>query len=144
VKVGQPCEIRLDAFPDLRFKGVVHMIVPTADRTKASVLVKVAFKEIDPRVLPEMSAKVAFLYREIQPEEEKPLRAVPASAVISRGGQSAVFVLDGDLVSERAVRTGRRVDTMVEVLDGLGAGDRIVANPGSDLKAGTRVKIPEK
>jgi RND family efflux transporter MFP subunit len=144
VRVGQPCETRLDAFPDLRFKGVVHMIVPTADRTKASVLVKVAFKEMDPRVLPEMSAKVAFLSREIQPEEEKPLKVVPASAVLSRGGQSAVFLVEGDRAVERSVRTGRRVDTMVEVLEGLGAGDKVVVNPGSDLKAGTRVKIPEK
>ncbi len=95
VTVGQPCEIRLDAFPDLRFKGVVHMIVPTADRAKASVLVKVAFKEIDPRILPEMSAKVAFLSREIRPGEENPLEAVPVSSVISRGESSRRFSAGG-------------------------------------------------
>lgn len=144
VKVGQPCEIRLDAFADLRFRGAVHMIVPTADRSKASVLVKVAFKEMNPRILPEMSAKVAFLSREILPEEEKPLKAIPGSAVISRGGHSVVFLLEGDRVMERPVRTGRRLDTMVEILEGLGAGDKVVLNPGSDLKSGTRVKIPEK
>ena len=144
VRVGQPCEIRLDAFPDLRFKGAVHMIVPTADRSKASVLVKVAFKEMDPRILPEMSAKVAFLSREMVPEEEKPLKAVPDSAVVSRGGHSVVFLVDGDRVAEKAVRTGRRMDTMVEILEGLGAGDKVVLNPGSNLKSGTRVKIPEK
>jgi HlyD family secretion protein len=141
VSVGQPCEIRLDAFPDLRFRGVVHMIVPTADRTKASVLVKVAFKKMDPRILPEMSAKVAFLSREVLPEEEKPLRAVPVSAVVSQGGQSVVFLLEGDRVAERAVRTGRRLDTMVEILQGLEPGDKVVANPGRDLKNGTRVRI---
>lgn len=144
VKVGQPCEIRLDAFPDLRFRGAVHMIVPTADRTKASVLVKVAFKEMDPRILPEMSAKVAFLSREMRPEEEKPLKAVSASAVISRGGQSVVFLVEEDRVAERAVRTGRRVDTMVEILEGLGAGDKVVLNPGSDLESGSTVRISEK
>jgi multidrug efflux pump subunit AcrA (membrane-fusion protein) len=136
--------MRLDAFPDLRFRGAVHMIVPTADRSKASVLVKVAFKEMNPRILPEMSAKVAFLSREILPEEEKPLKAVPASAVISRGGHSVVFLLDGDRVMERPVDTGRRMDTMVEILEGLGAGDKVVLNPGSNLKSGTRVRIPEK
>jgi len=120
------------------------MIVPTADRTKASVLVKVAFKEVDPRILPEMSAKVAFLSREIQPEEEKPLKAVPASAVVFRGGQSVVFLVEGERVVERPVRTGRRMDTMAEILEGLGEGDKIVTNPGSDLKSGTRVKISEK
>jgi RND family efflux transporter MFP subunit len=144
VRVGQSCDVRLDAFPDLRFRGGVHMIVPTADRTKASVLVKVAFKEVDPRILPEMSAKVAFLSREIQPEEEKPLKAVPASAVVSRGGQSVVFLLDGERVVQRPVRTGRRMDTMIEILEGLGEGDKIVTNPGSDLKSGAGVKIPEK
>lgn len=144
VRVGQPCEIRLDAFPDLRFKGAVHMIVPTADRSKASVLVKVAFKEMDPRILPEMSAKVAFLSREMVPEEEKPLKAVPASAVISRGGHSVVFLVNGDRAVEKKVRTGRRMDTMVEILEGLGAGDKVVLNPGSNLKSGTKVRIPEK
>jgi len=144
VRVGQPCEIRLDAFPDLRFKGVVHMIVPTADRSKASVLVKVAFKEMDPRILPEMSAKVAFLSREMVPEEEKPLKAVAASAVVSRGGHRVVFLVDGDRVVEKTIRTGRRMDTMVEILEGLGAGDKVVLNPGSDLKSGARVRIPEK
>jgi len=144
VRVGQPCEIRLDAFPDLRFNGAVHMIVPTADRSKASILVKVAFKEMDPRVLPEMSAKVAFLSREMVPEEEKPLQAVPASSVISRGGHSVVFFVDGDRVVEKTVRTGTRMDTMVEILEGLGAGDKVILNPGSDLKSGTRVNLSEK
>ena len=144
VRVGQPCEIRLDAFPDLRFKGAVHMIVPTADRTKASVLVKVAFKGLDPRFLPEMSAKVAFLSREMVPDEEKPLKAVPAAAVISRGGHSVVFLVDGERVVEKAIRTGKRMDTMVEILQGLEAGDKVVLNPGSNLKSGTRVKTPEK
>lgn len=143
-RVGMPCEIRLDAFPDLRFRGGVHMIVPTADRTKASVLVKVAFREIDPRILPEMSAKVAFLSREITPEEEKPLKSVPASAVVSRGERSVVFLVERDRVAERPVRTGRRLDTMVEIVEGLGAGDKVVINPGSDLKSGARVRIPEK
>jgi len=144
VKGRQPCEIRLDAFPDLRFRGAVHMIVPTADRSKASILVKVVLRETDPRILPEMSAKVAFLSREMLPEEEKPLKAVPASAVLSRGGHSMAFLLDGERAVEKSVRTGRRLDTMVEILEGLETGDKVVLNPGSNLKSGTRVKIPEK
>jgi len=63
VKVGQPCEIQLDAIPDLRFRGEVHTIVPTADRAKATVMVKVRFLDKDPRILPEMRAKVVFLSR---------------------------------------------------------------------------------
>ena len=143
VRVGQPCDIRLDAFPDLRFRGVAHMIVPTADRAKASVLVKVAFESIDPRILPEMSAKVAFLSRELRPEEEKPLKAIPSSSVLSRGGRSVVLVLEGERVLEKSVRAGRRLDTMTEILEGLQPEDKIVLDPGNKLKSGTRVKIPE-
>ena len=71
VKVGQPCEIQLDALPETRFPGQVHMIVPTADRSKATVMVKVRFLDPDPRILPEMSAKVAFLSRSVNPEEQR-------------------------------------------------------------------------
>ena len=68
VKAGQPCEILLDALPDSRFRGVVHTIVPTADRTKATIMVKVRFLTKDPRILPEMRAKVSFLSRPVKPE----------------------------------------------------------------------------
>jgi HlyD family secretion protein len=64
--------------------------------------------------------------------------------VVSRGGQSVVFLVDGDRVVEKTIRTGRRMDKMVEILEGLGAGDKVVLNPGSDLKSGARVRIPEK
>ncbi|MFA7537162.1 MAG: efflux RND transporter periplasmic adaptor subunit, partial [Desulfuromonadales bacterium] len=75
IKVGQPVEIQLDALPDERFAGEVHMIVPTADRTKATVLVKVRFLEKDPRILPEMSARVAFLRRPLKEAEMQPRTA---------------------------------------------------------------------
>ena len=68
VKAGQPCEIQLDALPDKRFRGEVHMVIPTADRSKATVMVKVRFLDSDPRILPEMSAKVAFLSKPVGPE----------------------------------------------------------------------------
>jgi multidrug efflux pump subunit AcrA (membrane-fusion protein) len=64
--------------------------------------------------------------------------------VLSRAGQSVVFLVDGDRVVERPVRAGRRLDAMVEIVEGLGPGDKLVVNPGNDLKAGTRVKVPEK
>ena len=82
IKNDQPCEIQLDALPDKRFRGKVHMIVPTADRSKASVLVKVAFSEKDSSILPEMSAKVAFLQRKITENEYTPVRAVPVTAIV--------------------------------------------------------------
>ena len=144
VKVGEPCEIQLDAFPDLRFRGQVHMIVPTADRTKATVMVKVKFLDKDKRVLPEMSAKVAFLERPLTPEELKPRIAVNASSVVTQGGRKYVFLLKDDPAVETPVKTGEQFGEMVEVLDGVKAGDRVILAPADKVKNKTRVKIAEK
>jgi RND family efflux transporter MFP subunit len=144
VKAGQPCEIRLDAFPDSRFPGRVHMILPTADRSKASITVKVAFLERDPRVLPEMSAKVAFLSRETSPEEQAPLRAVPAAAVAQGNGPPRVFLIQGDQVREIPVQLGRRLGEMVELREGPAIGSRIATAPLDQLTDGARVSIPKQ
>jgi len=143
VKVGQPCEIRLDAFADTRFPAKVHMILPTADRSKASITVKVAFVERDPRVLPEMSAKVAFLARETSRDEQALFRAVPAAAVILRNGTSRVFLIRGDQVREVAVETGRRFADLLELREGPPVGARIATAPLEKLTDGTRVSIPK-
>lgn len=144
VKMGQPCEIQLDAFPDMRFRGEVHMIVPTADRTKASVLVKVRFIEKDIRILPEMSAKVAFLQRPVTPDEQKPRTAVSPLSIISRGNKNVVFLLKDNYAVEFPVKTGEKLGDLVEIVDGIKPGDRIIANPPDRIKNGTRVKIAEK
>jgi len=143
VKNGQPCEIQLDALQDSRFSGAVHMIVPTADRTKASVMVKVAFKENDPRILPEMSAKVAFLSREVPPEEEKPLTAVPADAITVNEKKESVFLVKDGRAYKTEIKTGRRVGNMVELLSGAGIGEIMVAKPVGKIKDGIKVKILE-
>jgi HlyD family secretion protein len=144
VKNGQPCEILLDALPDLRFRGKVHMIVPTADRTKATIMVKVSFLEKDNRVLPEMSAKVAFLSREVKPEEEKPLTALASSAIVTRGGKSTVFIIRGNKAIESPVITGEKIGDMVEILQGLKPGDTVVLKPIEKMKDGAKIKIAEK
>ena len=144
VRIGQPCEIQLDALPDMRFHGAVHMIVPTADRTKATVMVKVGFVEKDDRILPEMSAKVAFLSREIKKGEEKPRTAVYSSAVVSRDGKKWVFLIAGNRVVEIPVTTGEVFGDMVEVLSGVKAGDRVAMKPLNKLRDGSRIKITEK
>ncbi|MFZ5907577.1 MAG: efflux RND transporter periplasmic adaptor subunit [Nitrospirota bacterium] len=144
VKIGQPCEIQLDALPDLRFHGQVHMIVPTADRSKATVMVKVRFLDKDPRILPEMSAKVAFLSREVKPEEEKPRIALNPSALVTRNGKSVVFLIRGNKVAETAVKTRLQLGDLVEVESGVKAGDRIVLKPLDKMKHGMRVKVAEK
>jgi RND family efflux transporter MFP subunit len=144
VKVNQPCEIRLDAFAGTRFPARVHMILPTADRSKASITVKVAFVERDPRVLPEMSAKVAFLAREPGRDEQVMLRAVPAEAVIQRNGKPRVFLIQGDQVREVAVEPGRRFADLLELRDGPPVGSRIATAPLEKLADGTRVSIPKR
>jgi RND family efflux transporter MFP subunit len=144
VKMGQPCEIQMDALSDKRFRGVVHMIVPTADRTKASVLVKVRFLEKDPRVLPEMSAKVAFLERAVKPEEARPRTALPASALVKRDNGQSVFLVNEDRTSEVRVRAGEQLGDAVEVLEGVKAGDKVVVNPPKNLKSGSKISVEKR
>lgn len=143
VKAGQPCEITLDAFPEERFPGEVHMVVPTADRSKATVQTKVKFLKKDDRVLPEMSAKVAFLSRSIA-REEKPRLGVNPSAVISKNGRTVVFQLKEDQVHEVPIDQGPPLADLVQITRGLQAGDKVVLNPPKGLKNGSRVKIAEK
>jgi RND family efflux transporter MFP subunit len=143
IKSGQPCEIQLDAIPDTRFEGVVHMIVPTADRSKASVMVKIRFLQPDPRILPEMSAKVAFLSRPVKEAEQQRRTAVHHLALVKRGKQQALFILQDDHVKETVVLTGETFGDMIEILSGAKAGDRVVMKP-DQLKDGAKIKIAEK
>jgi len=144
VKAGQPCEIQLDALPDKRFRGEVHMVIPTADRSKATVMVKVRFVDKDPRVLPEMSAKVAFLSKAVSPEEEKSRTTINPAAVVSRNNKSTVFVIQGGQVEEQEISTSGKLGDLLVVTGGVKAGDRVVLNPSKGLKSGSRVKQAEK
>jgi RND family efflux transporter MFP subunit len=144
VRPGQPCEIQLDALPELRFRGEIHMIVPTADRSKATVMVKVRFIDKDSRILPEMSAKVAFLSRSVKAEEGKPRTAIHRTALVNRKDRKVVFLVNGDRAVETPVSLGGPMGDMVEVLEGVKVGDRVVLNPSDRLKNGSRIKIEEK
>jgi RND family efflux transporter MFP subunit len=144
VKKGQPCEIQLDALPEKRFRGEVHMVIPTADRTKATVMVKVGFIDKDPRILPEMSAKVAFLSKPVAPSEEKSRTTINPAAVVSRNGKSTAFVIKGGQVEAQEITTGEKLGDLLVVTGGVKAGDRVVLNPPKGLKSGSRVKQTEK
>lgn len=144
IKVGQPCEIQLDALPGERFRGAIHTIVPTADRTKATVMVKVRFVDKDSRILPEMSAKVAFLSRPARPEERKPLVAISQSSIVKKKGSEKVFLVKENRVIETPVSLGAKIGDMVEILDGTKVGDQIVLNPSERLRNGLKIKVAEK
>jgi RND family efflux transporter MFP subunit len=144
VKQGAPCEIQLDAIPDTRFRGAVHMIVPTADRSKATVLVKVRFLDTDRRILPEMSAKVALLSRPVASGDRQPRTTVNPAAVVVRGGRKVVFLVKKDRVEEAPVILGPEAGDLVEVVSGVKAGDRVVVKPEEGLRDGSRIKVAEK
>lgn len=136
---NQPCEIQLDALPGERFAGVLQTIVPTADRSKATVLVKVRFTQSDPRILPEMSARVAILQRPLTVAEATPVTALPPESVAERNGQRLVFVVEGEKVSAAVVELGPRIGDLVTVRRGVQAGSRIVVRPLNRLTDGRRI-----
>jgi len=148
ISPGQPAEVQLDAFPALRLAGHVSRIVPDVDRSKATLLVKVHFDETDPRVLPDMSAKVAFLSRRLSSSERTPVAAVRPEAIVARGGKSYVFVVSqagSDAVGHAAlteVQVGARIGDLVRVA-GVSPGARIVIAAPNDLPDGAPV-APQK
>jgi HlyD family secretion protein len=142
-RVGQHVEIQLDAVPDRRFPGVVNRMVPTVDRAKATVLVKVKFLERDEGVLPDMSAKVAFLGREPSAAERKLLTVAPATAVVERHGGKFVYVLSDGRARETAIETGRAVGDLVEVR-GVAVGERVVLKPFDRIADGVALGVTQK
>jgi multidrug efflux pump subunit AcrA (membrane-fusion protein) len=122
----------------------VHIIVPTADRSKATVLVKVRFVNKDSRILPEMSAKVAFLERPVKKEEQQPRTAINPAAIVSGNDRKTVFVIKGNRVVETEIKTGAKIGDLVEVLGGVKAGDKLALKPLNKLKDGKRIKTAEK
>ena len=138
ISVDQPCEVQLDALPDTRLAAVVSRIVPTVDRSKATVLVKVRFVERDARVLPDMSAKVAFLSREVKDSEKKPVVAVQAGAVTEREGRQTVFAIKDERASAIAVTTGGKIGDLIEI-KGVKPGEKLILSPAAKVQDGTAV-----
>jgi RND family efflux transporter MFP subunit len=144
VKVGQPAEIVLDALPDTRFRGRISRMVPTIDRAKATVMTKVKFDEIDPRILPEMSAKVSFLSQDVTSEQQKPLLAVHGDALAQRDGKTVVFVVrDGKAVAV-PVTPGPKVSDLTSITGAVKAGEKVVAKPPEGLASDSLVKVTAK
>ena len=144
IQIGQPCEITLDALPDMRFRGRIGRMVPTVDRAKATVMTKVQFEKIDPRVLPEMSAKVAFLSREVSAADQQPLTAVNGDAIVTRGDRAVVFAVRNDHAVEIPVRTGDKIGDLTAITGEVKPGERVVLKPGDDVANGALVKVASK
>jgi RND family efflux transporter MFP subunit len=144
VRVGQPCEITLDALPDARFRGHVSRMVPTVDRAKATVVTKVRFDAIDPRILPDMSAKVSFLAQEVSAEQQKPLLAVNPDALATRDGATVLFVVRDGKLAQVPVQRGATLGDVVAINGAVKTGEKAVLKPSADLGAGTPIKVAQK
>ena len=143
--VGQDCEIILDAYPEKSYSAYVFKIVPTADRSKATVLVKVGFKNYDSRVLPEMSAKVSFFTEPVDTSitNLKPILVIPSSAVRNEGGNNLVFTVSENKAVKNEVTIGQTLGSYVEVISGLKSGQKVINNLDDKIKDGVEVKIAE-
>ena len=145
---GQPVEITLDALPEMRFTGQVAGIVPTVDRAKATVMTKIRFDKLDPRILPEMSAKVSFLSKAPTPAEQQPVLAVNPKTLLDKDGKQWLLRIkrDGDkeLLEAVEIKVGRKLGDVVEVSGAVKSGDRIVLAPNAKLKDGGQVTLAAK
>ena len=146
VQPKMPIEATLNAYPDWKIPGEVIAIIPAADRGKATVKVRVALKQKDARIVPDMGVSVRFLQTE-PPKDAAPVARgvrVPASALTQRDGADVAFAIaaeDADRVELRTVKTGRSLGDDREVLSGLSAGDEVVLDPPAELDDGARVRV---
>jgi RND family efflux transporter MFP subunit len=142
VKPGQEVTAVLDAYPDWKIPCRVRTIIPTADRQKATVEVRIAFDKLDPRILPDMGVKVTFLgQEEKQAKQAPPGVMVPQNAVRDDRGQKIVFLVKGDHIERHAVRVGTINGAQTQILAGLAPGDTVVVGGPRDLKDGEAVAI---
>jgi RND family efflux transporter MFP subunit len=142
VTPGQPVEATLNAYPEWKIPASVIAIIPAADRSKATVKVRIAVQTSDPRVVPDMGVRVAFLGA---PSSSVPAGGVlvPAESVRGEGGAAEVFVYADGKVERRPVALGRAIGGQRQVLGGLRAGERVVVAPAASLAHGSRVKLAD-
>jgi len=143
IKPNQDCQIVLDAYPDKSYRGYVFKVVPTADRSKATVLVKVGFKDYDSKVLPEMSAKVTFYTETIDTNilEQMPKLIIPEKSILNEGNSSYVFKIIDNKVRKTEIKIGEKLGSYFEVISGLNAGEKIVDEINDKIKDGDEVKV---
>jgi hypothetical protein len=138
---NQPAEITLDAVPDKTYHGFLRQIVPSADRQKATVRVKVAFLDADDRILPDLSARVAFTSQATQGKTGRTRVVVPASAIRNVDGKSGVFRVVQGRARFQTVKVGPAANGQVEVVEGLSGGERLISASSGEVRDGERVKV---
>ncbi|MGB3393281.1 MAG: efflux RND transporter periplasmic adaptor subunit [Stenotrophomonas sp.] len=143
VQPKMPVEAVLNAYPDWKIPAEVIAIIPTADRGKATVKVRVALKTKDARIVPEMGVRVSFLEKPAATDEKKPEGVrVPAAAIVQHGQESVAFVVGGDdTVQAQVLKTGIEMGKDRQVLAGLSAGQTVVVDPPATLKDGDKVAL---
>jgi RND family efflux transporter MFP subunit len=141
VEPGMPVLTTLNSYPDWKIPGKVIAIIPTADRGKATVKVRISLGVKDPRIVPDMGVRVSFLEAAAPSPAERHGVLAPAAALVDRAGQPVAFVVDGEHVRERKLTLGRTLGDDREVTAGLAAGDQVVLDPSADLADGSAVRI---
>jgi RND family efflux transporter MFP subunit len=143
VRPGQDVTAMLDAYPDWQIPAEVITPVPTADRQKATVMVRIRLKQMDPRILPDMGIKVTFLAErgDTPVTAARPTVLVPKTAIVKDGDQTYAFVVTGETVERRAVKTGGADGDKLEVMAGLTSRDRVVVSPPPTLAAGKKIVV---
>jgi HlyD family secretion protein len=142
VKPGMPVTAVLDAYPDWSIPAKVRTVIPTADRQKATVKVRITFDQLDPRILPDMGIKVTFLGDEPRQAQGSAVKAVvPQAAVRTDNGSKIVYLYHDGRVERRAVSLGGTRGADQEIIAGLSGGDQVVVNGFEGLRDGSRVEI---
>jgi RND family efflux transporter MFP subunit len=145
VRTGQKAVSILDAYPDWQIPSTVRTVIPTADRQKATVKVRVSFDKLDPRILPDMGVKVAFLDdTPVAKSKGSEARAlIPKAAVRRDGGKSIVFLVSQQKLERRAVSLGAERGSDVEVMAGISPGDKLVVGGAENLRDGQAVEVKQ-
>jgi len=142
ISSGQECMIYLDAYPDKGYSGYVDKIVPTADRAKATVKIKVGFRNYDGKVLPEMGAKVSFMSDKEDSDENEggSFMVIPSTAIRNKNNKSYVYLVEDSVVREVEIGTGKTFGEITEIINGLNEGDSIIDQPDDKIRDGVKVK----
>lgn len=141
VAIGQPVEATLDAYPNWHMPGKVRTVIPTADRQKATVKVRIALDALDSKILPDMGVKVSFLSEQTSDKQNEVRALISQDALSEQDGKKIVFILKDGKIEKRAVKTGGVSGTELEIIAGVLPGEQLVSNPSKNLQDGQKVKV---